>query len=1369
MILSFDEIKFLLVLLLNVLWFQVASRRNRIGSHSNGGSRGGTGPGATPSGGRAGAGGNCEGGGSDDTDYLTDDAQQENNQQDTTTTGGAGGATNSSSYQHHHHHQQHLTPTEATTQQMKSHILRRYQTEDQVPLHPGAAANGGPGASSPAGSFGAGSVAGSSPGVAGSCKRALHSPSSAACLDRMKDPARLSPSTPNAANSSPSQNDCSNIMNMNTMSISEIINQGINNQVSAEDLDLSGTPIMKLFKGGRGGATAAAVNANLLPRHFNADSHSLSSNTVTNSSGGGGNNSVLGAQSFLLNRSNSGGNSSAAASNNSATASAHKTSALDVMKSHIKHNLNIASSVAVGTSPTCTSASAAELKQQMMVTSSLQNKGSMATGSSYKAVDTPGGGGSGKSMGSAAKSAAEKTSPISPTPLNNSRPNSKNAVAAAAAATGVPPAPPPLLHLPSSIMAAHQENSQRKSPLVNNVDKFQHLANAYGAAAAAAVVAGAGNAAAAAASGGSISQGIPINYPPILPDFNAEQTAAAVAAVASRQQVPGLLQLNGLNHSIDFFRRERALAEVPRSSATSIKAAAPNNSELLAADYVTSQTMEAAQKNKMRNSPNNHPSVSNASVRRPEQQIVGAGPSNTSGPLTAASIAALQNLPHQALLDPQTTAYLLQNQPLLQQQLQQLCYLPPSTTKQLFVPPPAPANHHPLNWQLLTAPGASAAGVSPWPYPPGTVPPPPTTNSSLRPPNPHAFHQGLAAYPNGSTAAAVAAADYARLLAASPQNAAAQNPLLELNPVVRKILDIHSNEQQLFKHYPTLSAKELSQLSLESQLNLFNIHSANGGTPVSTQEAVNQLAAAQSKSLDASLYKAMGISAAAAASGAPAPPNGSSEREKCAAASAAAAAIQHAQASSNHLRRPPLPPELPSNPPNQGPAAVKSNAALLNSIDHPLSAGGGGSSKSSAAGGEVRIAPPVSKVPKLSPTDLRAHERCMTGGSSYLENNNNNNGGAGDHSSSQRKRPASPSGRLVSAIPNKRINGMSTAAAGDHNLQSERERAERELYQHPSGGLLSAKALAPNSRTGATASSASSASSDGNVSGKSGASNNSISAGGATAEQPTTSLLGVATSAHNSGGGVSSSDASKGAGSGGPGGNCGGGNGNSGSSYQMQKRFSDNYCPKYYRPQPMLKQSSKKDDHSSSNSASTNAPAGGDTTAGSSPESSSIATPSSSCSINNSSTCSNISSSTSFPSSAGPKSKQQQQLTSSHSNHVLQQQHQSKENGYPPVQQTGGTGSKESSKENNKNCPSSGSSGCASGSVASASTGAATTGGGLNSSKLSNHNSSNKSSSSSSSSSSKNNQSAASSSNSSTTTSSTSSNGGSGGHEAAKT
>ena len=1168
---------------------------------------------------------------------------------------------------------------------MKSHILRRYQTEDQCAGATNTAANGG-GPTSAASLTSAASFmatggcatganggtlgGGTSPG--GSCKRSLLSPS--ACIERMKEvrDEGHSPTTPNPPHrsivTSPSifasnqqggaPSDCSHFMNMNTMSISEIINQGINNQVSAEDLDLRGTPIMKLFsgRGGAGVAATSAVSANLLQRHFNADNLNLSSNAVSNS---GGNNSAA-HPSSLVNRSNSGGGG------NSNT-SAQKTSALDVMKSHIKHNLNLSNST--GASP---SASASELhkQQQMMLASNMQNKN---CASGYKGSLSAGAsdGSENKSMGST-KTAAEKTSPISPTPLNNSRPNSKNAA-------GVPPAPPPLLHLPSTIMAAHQESSQRKSPLVNNVDKFQHLANSYSAA-----TAGAGG---ATASGGSISQGIPMNYP-ILPDLASEQAVAvaAAAAVASRQQVPGLLQLNGLNHNgnaaaaLEYFRlnRERGLTDAPRSSATSIKAAAaPNNSELLAADYVTSQTMEAAQKNKMRNSPNNHASVPNASVRRPEQPIVGGAPNNSSGALAAANAAALQNLPPQALLDPQTTAYLLQNQPLLQQQLQQLCYLPPSTTKQLFVPPPpAPANHHPLaNWQLLTAPGASAAGVSPWPYPPGTVPappPPPTTNSSLRPPNPHGFHQGLAAYPNGSTAAA--AADYARLLAASPQNAA-QNPLLELNPVVRKLLDIHNNEQQLYKLYPALS-KDLS-LNLEA---LYNIQHANG-TPVSSQEvaAINQLAAAQSKSLDANLYKAISISS----SGAAAPPNGSSEREKSAAASAAAAAIQqslHTQAS-NHLRRPP-PPELPSNP-NAAPGAlppsstVKSNA-LLNSIDHAL-----GSSGSSKGSGEVRIVPPVSKVPKLSPTDIRAHDRSMAAvNNTFLENNNNGNGGGGSMGSdhSQRKRAASPSSRLVSAIPNKRINGMSS----DQNLGGDRDR-DRELYQQHSastgagvptpgsGSSGSSSKLLSSSRTAATSSNLSSS--------KSGANNNS-----SISEQSSTPILSSSavpatgtnssTSAAASSGSVGAAPFadSNGKGVTGP----GGGNtntGSSGSSYQMQKRFSDNYCPKYYRPQPMLKQSSKKEDYntsSNSSSAGSGSGVGGNAGGGvadrTSPcDSNSIATSSSSSNTgsNNSgsSTSSNISSSTSFPSSAGPKNKQL--ISSSHSNHTLQQQqHQMKENGY---------------------------------------------------------------------------------------------------------
>ncbi|XP_075239469.1 uncharacterized protein LOC142335017 isoform X2 [Convolutriloba macropyga] len=1082
----------------------VANRRNRIGSNSNAtrgshsylGRSGNTGSSSIGS-------GHVEGGGnsssfnpqttqpgSDDTDYFTDDADDA--QPNESLIAVKETPTSAS-----------LSPSSTATglieePDMKSYIMRKY---NNYPPHPRLSPSAVPGKGA-AGTFEAGScgIGNTTNGVGGN----------------HQDITNIKAATQSALAKAYANNNPNNGGDGKHLTIDELIIQGIDNEVSPEEKDLEGTPLVNLFKEAHSGCDllkdratqgllqhsplSVGESQNQSPRYPGGSSAISPSAVIRAGFGGGGGANV-------------------------------RTTALEMMKSRIRD--------AVGEGP--------QSKQLRVDPSQLQNTSSVSA-ISPSSLNSSGN-----------RNTAEKTSPISPTPLNHSRPSSKGT-------SNAPPVPPPLLHITS----AHD----RKSPLVNP-DKIQQLVNSYGA----------NSSNAAATLGGSLSQGIQVPYPSLISEMTPEQQVLAAVA----RQLPGGLQLNGLNgqQSSILMANEllrRGALDIPRTTSATLGPSLKTvTNDLLATDYLTSQTMDSAHKNKQRTSPPNSglsvvapPSSStnlNSSVPRRPDAIVAAptvAAPAANGPLAAA--AALQNLPnlqHQALLDPQLS-YLLQNQQ-LQQHLQQL-YLPPqSTNKQLFVPP-APANH-PIGWPLLSSVGGAAA-APPWPYPgpvPGAPPPPPTTSTSLRPHGashpPTAFQHLTAAVSNAGsyTNGSVTAAEYARHLELS-------DPLL-----LQKIAEVQHLET-LLKAYPGLSKEHADALNNLQWVNTAAGNSTgNSAAAAAAAQEANRLAAHQTKTapFDVNLFKGSPVAVASVASAMAASER---EREKNKAIVAAQQnlllASHSTAATNNYLKRSAnemTPLTLPSSiNPNANKVVQQQSAVLSSSLQRVPPA---------TTGAAVSSAPPMNKVPKLSPSDVREQQRVGSGGGNL------------DETSAElmlRKRPISPSmGKPYASSAKKLIHASEHLTSGNSSHVSLVETSNSSRSNVPinrtvntsnSSGAINNAQLPlqpPPSAANPTAP----------VSSCPSLATSSKSQSSGTIPSSATSIGGSHTSTLNSSmesGKSNGGGASIGSGSGSHNGS------NSGSSYQMQKSFSDNYHPKYYRPHPMLKPSSKKEEHAGSSSTSGN-------------------------------------------------------------------------------------------------------------------------------------------------------------------------------------
>ena len=865
--------------------------------------------------------------------------------------------------------------------------------------------------------------------------------------------------------------------NSKQLTIDDIISKGINSKVSPEDMDLTGTPILKLFSDLNPNYNVKH-NHNLFQRHVPSDCQQLQ----------------------MHSQRNLGGSSSPPAALKGGCIGGQKQTALDMMKSQIRSNLANGEAIE------------GPISKQLRI--DLQH-----SGTNLSAISP--------SSGGSTRNPLDKTSPISPTPLNShSRPSSKGTSNAQPA-----PPPPPLLHIPSQLSAAAAAHHDRKSPLVNNQEKMQQLVNNY-----------TNNT--AVTLGGSISQGIPVPYPSLMSEMTPEQQVLAVAARQLHSST-GMMQLNGLNGSNPLLmtndllrlRRERAGAlDIPSTTTGGIGASIKSvTNELLATDYMTSQNMDAAHKNKHRTSPPNGALSSNApppsstsmnvSGRRAEsiQAAQNAATQNANGALAvAAALQNLPNLPPQALLDPQLSAYILQNQQ-IQQQLQQL-YLPhQNANKQLFVPQ-APSNH-PINWPLLSSVGVGGA-APPWPYP-GTVPgapPPPTTSSSLRPPtgsHAPAFQHLAAAVSQASfTNGSVSAADYARHLELS-------------DPMILQKLAEYQHLDQLLKLHPGFAGKE-HQLTADVLYNLHSSVGANSGNSAAAQAAAqeaNRLAQHQS----VNYFKANPAVVASKANAMAA-----NEREKSKVllqqsliqaghsnATAAAVANSYLNKRSVNEMQGTTPLTLPSsmNSGNKMHESRQPSSVFSSSLQRVPPA---------TTGAAVSSAPPVNKVPKLSPSEVREHQRAIEEHNHSLEQ-------------MHRKRAISPSsGKGYGASMAKKMMSQSEHQGGmDANVpRSTNSNSRLQYNSSTTSSGANSNMTHPSQNPSIVVSS-----------------NNQGLANGPSSQS---TLSGAHASANGT------SDNGKGG---------GGGNSNSNSNYQMQKHFSDKYVPKYYRPSPMLKQSSKKDEH----------------------------------------------------------------------------------------------------------------------------------------------------------------------------------------------
>jgi len=199
----------------------------------------------------------------------------------------------------------------------------------------------------------------------------------------------------------------------------------------------------------------------------------------------------------------------------------------------------------------------------------------------------------------------------------------------------------------------------------------------------------------------------------------------------------------------------------------------------------------------------------------------------------------------------------------------------------------------------------------------------------------------------------------------------------------------------------------------------------------------------------------------------------------------------------------------------------------------------------------VSSAPPpsMSRVPKLSPSDVREQQQRITFEDNSTAIDSMRGGGGGD-----RKRPISPTAvKQIGSLAAKKPMHSSEQLSGSHssvdNGRLNIPVSRNKISSNSSGAISNAQMqlAAPNSTTASTANMQHSVVST---------SKGQLGTNGVAPQ------LGTQPSPPENG-------------KNGLGGSGGGG------SYQMQKPFSDNYVPKHYRPQPMLKQSSKKDEHGS--------------------------------------------------------------------------------------------------------------------------------------------------------------------------------------------